>query len=1434
VVVEDVTLSAGSYVMKISFDTAWNWQGKFNYVEITSGNASPTVDAGVDQTIALPTDTVSLDATVTDDGLPDPPDSVTTTWTKQSGAGTVTFGNASAVDTTAEFSAAGTYVLRLTGDDSELTAYDEVTITVHPENTAPSVNAGADQGITVTETLNLNGTVTDDGYPDPPASVTTTWSKDSGAGTVTFGDTSAVDTTAVFSAASTYVLRLTADDGAEQPYDTCTVTVSEVSATALPGTIQAEDYKTGGQNVGYYDTTSGNSGGEYRSDDVDIGVCGDTGGGYYVGWTTPTEWLAYDVTVSSTQNFDIVLRVASTSNDRQMRVLVDGVDVSGAVQFDSTGGEQTYTDMAVTAVEIESGSHVLKVAFETYTINLNYIDVSVSQSAPTVDAGTNETITWPTNSVNLDGTVSDDGNPDPPGALTTTWTKVSGPGTVTFADSSAVDTTATFSTYGVYVLRLTADDGALQTSDTVTITVNDTSRFSIPGTIQLEDYHDYYDTSAGNTGGSYRTDDVDIYVCNDTGGGYCIGYIDMGEWLSFNVNVSETGYYKLTYRACSQLDSRQAGFLVDGEDVTGTMIFGSTYSYPDPPVYTDVVKEGIPLTAGDHVITLEFGVMNHWGDYANYFKLEKSQDAPAVNAGLDQEITLPSNTVYLDATTSDDGLPNPPGTYTLRWFAVGGPDDGYVSFSNRFVEDPTVTFSYPGTYVLRLTADDSLAENHDDVTITVNDVTTRVNLPGRLEAEDYSGQGAGVSYHDTTSGNAGGVYRSDDVDIESCGDTGGGYDVAWIVADEWLAFDVDVPQTRCYDIVVRVSSTTSSRQMHVEVDGTDVTGAMTFDSTGGWTDVTAEGVCLTLGKHVVKVVMDTGDFKLNYVDILNETYEEYIVENGVANADIVISSNPFTTVTLAADELQAIVQQTTGATLPIVTTPTSADVHIYVGQSSYTEALGISTTGLQYDGFKIASGSNWLALIGADSEYEAIEPTGEDSASLALWDAITGSTYRVPMIENSRNYNWDMDLWQSDGCGSLQAVYEFLRGLGCRWYYPGSIGEVIPDLDDIGLTAGDRTVQPDYPLRNLFMYHHQFAHCTQEQVLWQLRLGLNMGQDSMGWTRGHGIGWVMGRDEMKAAHPEYFTLIGGVRDTEGWKGDGNPCLSSTGLVAENVNFIRKMFDHYDEPMVNIAPQDGFQMCQCSLCAGKDTMDRGMNGWHSDYVHAYCNQVTSEVYLTHANKKISIEAYATYHLPPLDFDAYGGNVVVIFPYWATWLIPDEDYQTYMETMDDWLDMISTNQVIIWDFYLHGMDYQDPGNPVYFPRILKRELRSYADEGTCLGKFIEVGWNYEPYGLTYTGLEANHLNIYVTGQLLWDAELDLPALLDEYYENFYGPAADEMKEFVEYCEANYEYPLTSSTIISGMRTRLNAAIAAAGTGIYADRVDLLDEYLKVVEE
>lgn len=95
-----------------------------------------------------------------------------------------------------------------------------------PVNLAPVVNAGADATGYVGAAVGLSGTATDDGLPNPPATLTYTWSKLSGPGNMVFSAPGALSTTATFDAAGSYTLRLTASDSMLSTSDDVVVTVT--------------------------------------------------------------------------------------------------------------------------------------------------------------------------------------------------------------------------------------------------------------------------------------------------------------------------------------------------------------------------------------------------------------------------------------------------------------------------------------------------------------------------------------------------------------------------------------------------------------------------------------------------------------------------------------------------------------------------------------------------------------------------------------------------------------------------------------------------------------------------------------------------------------------------------------------------------------------------------------------------------------------------------------------------------------------------------------------------------------------------------------------------------------------------------------------------------------------------------------------------------
>ncbi|HEX6739541.1 MAG TPA: hypothetical protein VF310_14780, partial [Vicinamibacteria bacterium] len=99
------------------------------YFDDPANNQPPRVNAGLDQSVLMP-GSISLVGTASDDGLPGP--TLTYTWSKTSGPGSVTFGNASQLSTTAGFGIAGTYVLRLSANDGALTGFSEMQVRVDP------------------------------------------------------------------------------------------------------------------------------------------------------------------------------------------------------------------------------------------------------------------------------------------------------------------------------------------------------------------------------------------------------------------------------------------------------------------------------------------------------------------------------------------------------------------------------------------------------------------------------------------------------------------------------------------------------------------------------------------------------------------------------------------------------------------------------------------------------------------------------------------------------------------------------------------------------------------------------------------------------------------------------------------------------------------------------------------------------------------------------------------------------------------------------------------------------------------------------------------------------------------------------------------------------------------------------------------------------
>ena len=564
----------------------------------------------------------------------------------------------------------------------------------------------------------------------------------------------------------------------------------------------------------------------------------------------------------------------------------------------------------------------------------------------------------------------------------------------------------------------------------------------------------------------------------------------------------------------------------------------------------------------------------------------------------------------------------------------------------------------------------------------------------------------------------------------------------------------------------------------------------------------------------------------------------FLVKDGRPLAEIVIADKPPRTTRLAARELQAYIQTVSGATLPIVTEPTGdVPVKVLVGRSLHTDKLKVSADDLRYGAYRIVSGDGWLVLIGDDTDFTPTEPWPRGYHDIRsgkiqrAWNKITGRHWGYTHSQLHKHYSGrnslfgtpneekldkdgNVNVWTYDERGSFNAVCGFLRGLGVRWYMPGEIGEIVPQMKTIALPKIDRTVRPDFPMRIL---NFRAGLYGRDANMWAFRLGV---RQPFGRQAAHGLATMTRNEHTLKNHPDWFALYGGKRHTQPGQRNHQLCYSSEELFRETVRFAQAQFDHYDMDVVSIMPPDGYTaMCQCKLCEGKDSPELGERGRLSNYVWGFVNRVAKQVGKTHPGKKISNCAYGVYTAPPSNIDKLEPNVQVIVVGGRRPTNRNRDElrklrEAWAEKTDNPLEIFENYPFTGRGFYL----------PAYIPRVMGKSINE--TKGISRGEDIWLTMDFSEKAIGY-----NHFLIYFTARMYWGGkERDAVAMFDEYVEKFYGPAAEKMRAFFAYCEDNW-HEMEKDADKANHALELFAAAKAAATedSVYGKRINLIDSYL-----
>ncbi|MBN8784193.1 MAG: tandem-95 repeat protein [Terrimonas ferruginea] len=689
-----------------------NENATYNDVAPGSGtapvNRPPVANAGADQTTTLPANTAVLSGT----GSNDPDGTITTyAWSKISGPNTGTIATANTVTTNVTGLTQGVYRFRLqVTDNSGATAADTVQVTVNAApNQPPVVSAGADQTIA----LPINSVVLSGSANDPDGTITTyAWSKISGpnAGTIATANTVTTNVTGLTQGVYRFRLQVTDNSGATAA-DTVQVTVN-----AAPN-------------------------------------------------QPPVANAGADQTITLPIN-NVVLNGSANDPDGTITTYtwskISGPNAGTIATANAVTTNVTGLTQGVYRFRLQVTDNSGATAADTVQVTVN----AAPNQPPVANAGADQTITLPINSVVLNGSAN-----DPDGTITSyAWSKVSGPNAGTIATANAVTTNVTGLTQGVYRFRLQVTDNSGATADAIVqVTVN--PAVNQPPVANAGDhqvlrlpvnYTQLDGRSSADTDGrimSYRWAYVSgpaNFILNDPAAALTsLSGLVEGVYVFRLTVTDDNGAAHADDVTITVLPPNQPPVAEAGNSIVMTLPTNATtldgrVSYdPDGsiirwqwtlisgPAAPVIVNPNAAVTAVNNLIqgtySFRLTVTDDAGatdsDEVQVIVNRPANQLPIARAGNDITITLPVNQVQLDGAASYD----PDGTIaTFAWTRISGPADATI-------ETPAAALTRinrltQGTYIFRLTVTDNSGANaSDDVVITVLPAP-RVNQPPRAVA----------------------------------------------------------------------------------------------------------------------------------------------------------------------------------------------------------------------------------------------------------------------------------------------------------------------------------------------------------------------------------------------------------------------------------------------------------------------------------------------------------------------------------------------------------------------------------------------------------------------------------------------------------------------------------------------------------------------------
>ncbi|MBT3382933.1 MAG: DUF4838 domain-containing protein [Prolixibacteraceae bacterium] len=350
--------------------------------------------------------------------------------------------------------------------------------------------------------------------------------------------------------------------------------------------------------------------------------------------------------------------------------------------------------------------------------------------------------------------------------------------------------------------------------------------------------------------------------------------------------------------------------------------------------------------------------------------------------------------------------------------------------------------------------------------------------------------------------------------------------------------------------------------------------------------------------------------------------------------------------------------------------------------------------------------------------------------------------------------------------GSMYAVFSFLENeFGCRWYTP--LVSVIPSKKEYLFNYINHTESPTLQVRNDF-YYEAF------DPIWAARNKINGAmnfREQKGGVEGywsvHTFFPFMPPAEYYDNHPEYYSLIDGERVHE----RAQLCLTNPDVLDIITERLRETIRKNPEYLIySVSQNDWRNPCQCEKCqaiAKKEGSESGPIIW-------FVNQVAERIKDEFPDKYVGTLAYQYTRKPPTNIVPHE-NVVVRFCSIECCFAHDfnscEQNAEFIGDLEGWAAIAP--HMYIWDYVVNFSHYILP-----YPnfKVLQSNIKTFIDN-KAIGIMEQAAYQSR-------GGEFAELRAYLIGKLLWNVNVDVDEVIDDFMVGYYGRSGQYVRAYFDF--------------------------------------------------